>query len=131
LNTAGSFDATIKLWDTKSNSSKPLMSIADAKDSVSCLAVVGTEIYAGSVDGRVRIYDIRMGRVNVDVIGRKSRLLIQLLEYSNRIVSDPVTSVTPTRRNDAYLVSTLDSALRLIDKTSGKLLQAFRSPEVG
>jgi hypothetical protein len=42
----------------------------------------------------------------------------------------PVTSVSPTRRNDAYLVSTLDSTLRLMDKSSGKLLQAYRSPNV-
>jgi len=53
---------------------------------------------------------MRMGRVSVDVIGLS------------------VTSVSPTRRNDAYLVSTLDSTLRLMDKSSGKLLQAYRSP---
>jgi mitogen-activated protein kinase organizer 1 len=41
-----------------------------------------------------------------------------------------VTSVSPTRRNDAYLVSTLDSTLRLMDKSSGKLLQSYRSPNV-
>jgi mitogen-activated protein kinase organizer 1 len=39
-----------------------------------------------------------------------------------------VTSLTPTRRNDAYLVSALDSTLLLMDKSSGKLLQAFKSP---
>lgn len=38
-----------------------------------------------------------------------------------------VTSITPTRLNDAYLVSTLESQLLLMDKGSGKLLQSFTS----
>ena len=41
-----------------------------------------------------------------------------------------MTSVTPTRRGDAYLVSTLDSRMRLMDKASGKLLQTFESDKV-
>jgi hypothetical protein len=36
----------------------------------------------------------------------------------------------PTGRNDAYLVSTLDSRMRLMDKASGKLLQTFESDNV-
>jgi mitogen-activated protein kinase organizer 1 len=67
----GGFDTSVKLWDAKSNSSKPLMSLSEAKDGISCIEVVGEEIFAGSVDGRVRVYDIRMGRVSVDVMGRK------------------------------------------------------------
>ncbi|KAF2672566.1 mitogen-activated protein kinase organizer 1 [Microthyrium microscopicum] len=108
---SGSFDATVKMWDTKSNNSKPLMTLSDAKDSISCLAVVDAEIFVGSVDGRVRVYDIRMGKTSTDVIGNS------------------VTSITPTRKGDAYLVSTLDSTLLLIDKSSGKMLQSFTSPK--
>jgi mitogen-activated protein kinase organizer 1 len=48
------------------------MTLSDAKDSISCLAVIDAEIYAGSTDGRVRVYDVRMGRTSVDVIGSKS-----------------------------------------------------------
>ena len=47
------------------------MTLSDAKDSISCLAVVDAEIFIGSVDGRVRVYDIRMGNASVDVIGSK------------------------------------------------------------
>jgi len=85
------------------------MTLGDAKDSVSCIAVFEAEIYAGSVDGRIRIYDIRMGSVSIDVIGSS------------------VTSITPTRRNDAFLVSALDSRILLLDRNSGKILQAFKS----
>ena len=43
----------------------------EATDSVSSIHVAGHEIVTGSVDGRVRIYDLRMGMVYVDVVGRK------------------------------------------------------------
>lgn len=42
---------------------------------------------------------------------------------------DPITSVMTTKNNDSYLVSSLDSTLRLMDKRDGKLLQAFRDPD--
>lgn len=67
----GSFDATVKLWDLKSQSTKPLMSLEEARDSVSCVAVVEHQVFAGSVDGRIRTYDIRMGMVYEDVVGRE------------------------------------------------------------
>ncbi|KAJ9629423.1 hypothetical protein H2203_001796 [Taxawa tesnikishii (nom. ined.)] len=108
---SGSYDSTVKLWDTKARSEKPLMTLAEAKDSVSTLHVQGPEILVGSVDGRVRCYDLRMGCVDVDVIGHS------------------VTTVVGARAKDSYLVSTLDSTLRLMDKRDGKLLQAFRDPE--
>jgi mitogen-activated protein kinase organizer 1 len=69
---SGSYDASVRIWDTRSQTGKPLMSLNEAKDSVTSLAVVDAEIVAGSVDGRVRTYDLRMGGCYVDVIGRKS-----------------------------------------------------------
>ena len=67
---SGSFDATVRLWDFKSQSTKPIQVLEEAKDSVSSLHVAGHEIVTGSVDGRLRVYDLRMGMVFVDVIGR-------------------------------------------------------------
>lgn len=67
----GSFDATVRLWDCKSPSTKPIQIFEEAKDSVSTLHVAGHEIVVGSVDGRMRTYDLRMGIVYVDVIGRE------------------------------------------------------------
>lgn len=68
----GSFDSTIKIWDSRQRGEKAIMTFSEARDSVSCLEVVGAEIVAGSVDGRVRCYDIRMGSMEQDVIGCKS-----------------------------------------------------------
>lgn len=69
---AGSFDSTVRIWDCKSQSTKPIQVFEEARDSVSSVLVAGHEIIAGSVDGRVRIYDLRMGMVYVDVVGRES-----------------------------------------------------------
>lgn len=44
--------------------------------------------------------------------------------------TDPVTSVKVAQVNDSYLVSTLDSTVRLMDKRDGKLLQTFRHSAV-
>lgn len=69
---SGSFDATVRVWDCRSQGVKAIQVLEGAGDSVSGLDVVGHEIVAGSVDGRVRVYDLRMGMVYVDCIGRMS-----------------------------------------------------------
>lgn len=69
---AGSFDATVRIWDCKSQSTKPIQILEESGDSVSSLDVLGHEIVTGSVDGTVRLYDLRMGKIYADVIGRKS-----------------------------------------------------------
>ncbi|QIX02450.1 hypothetical protein AMS68_007967 [Peltaster fructicola] len=107
----GSFDGTIKIWDCKSRSEKPIMTFSEAKDSVSSIAVREHEIYAGSIDGRVRTYDLARGCVEVDALGSS------------------VTSVAVTTAADSYLASTLDSTARLMDRPTGKCLQTFKHAE--
>jgi mitogen-activated protein kinase organizer 1 len=68
-------------------------------------------IASGSYDGRVRIYDLRMGRTTVDVIAH------------------PVTSVRCTADGNAVLISSLDGRIRLLDRTDGRLLKAFGGEE--
>ncbi|PIA92236.1 WD repeat domain-containing protein 83 [Cercospora beticola] len=84
---SGSFDGTVKIWDGKSRSEKPIMSFSEAKDSVSSVAVNGHEIFVGSVDGCVRVYDLSMGCVDVDYVAP----------------GKGVTSVCPTKAGDGYL----------------------------
>lgn len=68
-------------------------------------------IASGSYDGRVRIYDIRMGRTTVDVIAH------------------PVTSVRCSADGNAVLVSSLDGRIRMLDRMDGRLLKAFGGEE--
>ena len=127
---SGSFDATVRVWDAKSAAAKPVMVWEDAGDSVSCVEVQGWVVVAGSVDGRVRTYDVRMGVVGTDVLGCEGLFLVAVCTLLRKMVSngvaDPVTSVSLTADGAAMLVSTLDSTLRLMDRTNGQLLQAYR-----
>lgn len=104
----GSFDGTVKIWDIRSNSYKPIMSFDDAKDSVTDVVVHDAEIVSVSVDGRVRSYDLRSGICRVDVIGA------------------PVTSLRITAKGAEGLVSSLDSTIRLMDRDNGEMLKEYR-----
>jgi mitogen-activated protein kinase organizer 1 len=112
---SGSFDASVRIWDVKSQNMKPIMVLEEARDSVSCvLAGQGGgkggeyEIVSGSVDGRVRYYDLRMGRLETDVVGTS------------------VTSLQRTRDGNGVLVGGLDSSVRLMDRDGGGLLKAYK-----
>ena len=97
---------------------KPIMVLEEARDSISCVLAgregVGGkgeyEILAGSVDGRVRSYDLRMGRCDTDVIGTS------------------VTSLRRTLDGKGVLVGGQDSTIRLFDRDNGGLLKAYKSP---
>jgi mitogen-activated protein kinase organizer 1 len=39
---SGSFDASVRIWDVKSQNMKPIMVLEDARDSVSCVLAGGT-----------------------------------------------------------------------------------------
>ncbi|KAF2160716.1 hypothetical protein M409DRAFT_70250 [Zasmidium cellare ATCC 36951] len=113
---SGSYDGTVKVWDLKArNDNRPIMTFSEAKDSVSSVEVLGSEIFVGSVDGRVRVYDLGAGRVDCDVVAP----------------GKGVTSVMPTRAGDGYLVSSLGSEVRFMDRGTGKCLQSFEGGEAG
>jgi len=102
-----SFDGTVKIWDAKSNAYKPIMTLSDAKDSVTDVAVHYADILAVSVDGRLRSYDLRIGRCDIDVLG------------------PPCTSLSVSKKGTEVLVSSLDSSIRLMDRTNGKCLKKY------
>jgi len=103
-----SYDRTIKIWDLKSRSFVPIQSLEEAKDSVSSLILTDHQIMAGSVDGCVRTYDIRMGTLTADHLGQS------------------VTSITPTADGNCIVSSCLDSTVKLLDKSSGEILNEYK-----
>ena len=105
---SGSYDSTVKLWDCRANSRKPIQVLSEARDSVESVEINGTEIIAGSVDGFVRTYDVRTGLVVHDQIGF------------------PVTCAQLTHDRNCLLTSTLDDTLRLFDRENGELLTEYR-----
>ncbi|CAN6600348.1 hypothetical protein TRVA0_001S08724 [Trichomonascus vanleenenianus] len=106
----GSFDTTVKVWDCRSRGTKPIQTFDDAKDSVSSVIVSTTEpqIISGSVDGRLRFYDVRNGQLTTDVVGH------------------PITDVVESRSGQAILVSTLDSSIRLFNRADGSMVKKFQ-----
>ncbi|KAH9909757.1 WD40 repeat-like protein [Xylariomycetidae sp. FL2044] len=113
---SGSLDASARVWDARSHALRPVQVLDEARDSVSAVAVVRdarggrAEIVTGSVDGRVRSYDVRMGRCVTDVVGPS------------------VTSLCATRDGKAVLVGSLDSKLRLMDRETGGCLKTYAHP---
>ncbi|XP_031561852.1 WD repeat domain-containing protein 83-like isoform X2 [Actinia tenebrosa] len=105
---SASYDATVRCWDTRSRSQDPIQIIDDAKDSIATLQVSQHEILTGSVDCKIRKYDIRMGSLVVDFLG------------------EPVTCVAISQDSQCILSSTLDSTIRLLDKETGELLNEFK-----
>eukprot|EP00730_Choanoeca_flexa_P019245 TRINITY_DN9394_c0_g1_i2.p1 TRINITY_DN9394_c0_g1~~TRINITY_DN9394_c0_g1_i2.p1 ORF type:complete len:306 (+),score=61.90 TRINITY_DN9394_c0_g1_i2:2-919(+) len=105
---SASYDASVKCWDLRSNDRDPVQVMNEAKDSVPSICLSDHEILAGSVDGFVRCYDMRVGQMRKDAMG------------------DPVTSVTFSHDNNCLLVATLDDCIRLLDKDTGELLGQYQ-----
>lgn len=104
---SASIDGTVKIWDVKSREFDPIQILDDAKDSVTSLCLANHEILTSSLDQRVRIYDIRYGKMFEDYIGHN------------------LTSINISHDQQCFLVGTLSSQLMLFDKINGKLLQTF------
>ncbi|NXW53290.1 WDR83 protein, partial [Eurystomus gularis] len=104
---SGSIDSTVRCWDCRSRRPDPVQVLDEAKDGVSSVKVSDHEILTGSVDGRVRRYDLRAGQLYSDYIG------------------SPITSVCFSRDSQCVLAASLDSTLRLLDKETGELLGEY------
>ena len=105
---SGSYDSTLRFWDLRSSSFGSIQTVKDAKDSISSVEINDCEILCGSVDGFIRLYDIRVGRVIQDN------------------TTFPVTNISYSHDKNCILVSNLDSTLRLLDKDSGELLNDYK-----
>ena len=93
----------------------------------------------GSVDGHVRTYDLRKGELRADYLGRESiisySLILSRFHCLKSVCSlnsipcnaDPVTSIVPTQDAQTVLAATLDSHIRLMDLTTGKMLNDFQA----
>lgn len=68
---SGSRDNNVMCWDGRSKAQEAVQILNDAKDSISSVKVSDHEILSSSFDGRVRIYDIRVGELCEDYMGGK------------------------------------------------------------
>jgi mitogen-activated protein kinase organizer 1 len=86
----------------------PIQILMDAQDSVSEVCANGPFIITSSVDGHVRQYDIRKGQILTD-----------------SFAGVPVLSVKYNEDRMCYLAASLDSTLRLINSSSGTVLNSY------
>ena len=109
---SASIDTTVKIWDCRSRPAHALIqTLDDAKDTVSVVKAIQNEILTASADGFVRIYDIRMGQMISDYFG------------------SAVYSTSFTHDLQCLLVSTAGQPIRLLDRSSGQLMQEFTGHE--
>ena len=109
---SGSIDGTVRCWDMKSKSQEPIQILEEMKDNVTCILVTDHEILVGSADGKVRSYDLRVGKLVTDTI---------------TFEGGSVSSISMTSDGQCYLVSTTkpDDTIKLMDKVNGSLLQEY------
>jgi hypothetical protein len=61
---------------------QPIQVLDEARDAVQTLHIGPTFIVSGSIDGHVRTYDLRMGELRSDFIGRACNMyLITVLHF--------------------------------------------------
>lgn len=104
---SGSVDTTAKIWDCRSNGSMPVQILAEAKDSITCVKTGRYEIFTTSVDGKIRIYDIRKGCLTIDK------------------VAESLIDVELSKDTQTMLLTTLDSKIILAVKNDGDVLQTY------
>ncbi|KAJ2839147.1 hypothetical protein J3B02_006323, partial [Coemansia erecta] len=108
---SGSFDKTVAVWDTRSMRNMPLQVMDDARDGIASVVMTDTEIIAGSVDGSVRTYDMRVGKLITDFLG------------------EPVVSlcVCPEgiEQKTAMAVACMDNTVLLIDRKYALVMGTF------
>lgn len=105
---SGSVDGSVLCWDTRSRTRDPIQSLSDARDAVTSVLTSDHEVVTSSLDGCLRRYDLRLGRMAQDSLGC------------------PATRVQLTRDGLCLLASCLGGPLRLLDKSSGQSLQEFK-----
>mmetsp|Transcript_45063 Transcript_45063/g.141153 ORF Transcript_45063/g.141153 Transcript_45063/m.141153 type:complete len:369 (-) Transcript_45063:204-1310(-) len=104
---SGSADRSVRIFDLRSQGSTPVQILDEARDAVMSIVVHGHEITVAGMDGVVRCYDARVGETYVDDVG------------------EAMTGVSVTHDNECVLTMCLDDSVRLLDKRSGRQLNAY------
>ena len=106
---SGGYDQAVKVWDCRSRSVDPIQVMKPFADSVTSVIVTErSDILAGSVDGTIRRFDVRMGKIVTDLLHH------------------PITSIAATKDGECILAACTDSCVRLIDRGDGDLLGEYK-----
>ncbi|CDW87464.1 mitogen-activated protein kinase organizer [Stylonychia lemnae] len=104
----GSFDNSVKLWDLMSRDYRPIQVLDDFRDSITKIMITDDSIIASSVDGILRTYDIRMGKLVRDNI------------------EAPINSFDIGEDKKFVAVSCLNSTTKLYDLSTGETIADYK-----
>ncbi|KAK3933329.1 WD repeat domain-containing protein 83 [Frankliniella fusca] len=110
---SGSLDNCVMCWDVRSRKNEPIQVLKEAKDSISSIQITNHMILTGSVDCRIRQYDMRTGDLITDFVG------------------EPVISASFTGDGQCVVVGCGDECVRLFDKDSGEMLGEYSGHHTG
>jgi len=105
---SGSYDTSLRFWDARSRSAEPVQVLEEARDSVSSVVARTNEVLSASIDGHVRAYDVRTGRITVDNLRH------------------PLGAAKFSGDGNCILAAALNSTVALVDKSSGVVLAVYR-----
>jgi mitogen-activated protein kinase organizer 1 len=103
-----SYDATVRFWDLKSRSTRPIETVKVASDSATSIVVSENSlVLVGSIDGSVTTMDVRQGVLIRDELHQA------------------VTGLTAPADGMFLVAACTDSTVRLLDRKSGHLMAKF------
>jgi mitogen-activated protein kinase organizer 1 len=101
------------LWDMRAAARDPIQTLKDASSSITSMSILSSTLYTSSLDGHIRTYDLRLGKMIDDLVGH------------------PITSLAQSKIGDTVLVSSSDGNLRVFDTANGSCLQTMKGHKVG
>jgi mitogen-activated protein kinase organizer 1 len=104
---SGSHDSAVMIWDSRSPAAIPIQTLSDSKDAVTAVASGRNDILVGSVDGKLRTYDVRRSCGTVD-------------SFAAAIVGIELSADRQT-----VVLSRLDSKAVLFVKATGESIQTY------
>uniref|UniRef100_A0A914YE27 WD repeat domain-containing protein 83 n=1 Tax=Panagrolaimus superbus TaxID=310955 RepID=A0A914YE27_9BILA len=100
-------EGIVYIWDLRDR--KEIAQILDeANDAVLCIDINGSQIATGSADHRMRLYDIRQGKLSIVDAG------------------ESVTDVHITDDNECILMASMKQSIKVIDKSNGQILADYK-----
>ena len=106
---SAAYDHTIKLWDLGTGFCINTM-MSSSNCNALCFAIDGSNLCSGHVDGGLRVWDSRSGKLVNEVVGHSSA----------------VTSVSLSRSGNVVLTSGRDNMHNLFDLRSMEVCESFR-----
>jgi mitogen-activated protein kinase organizer 1 len=105
---SGSYDCSVRIWDLKSQNKDAVQTLSHAKDSITKVIVLRDKIVSASVDGKIRLYDIRMGQ-----------MLCDNFEFA-------INSFDISPDENFCIISGLDNGIRLYDMNNGEIINIYK-----